>query len=35
VDQALVTATDWSDFSEELLANCRRYHVDAGRLTET
>ena len=34
VDQALVTTTDWSDFSEELLAHCRRYHVDAGRLTE-
>lgn len=34
VDQALVTTTDWSDFSEELLAHSRRYHVDAGRLTE-
>lgn len=34
VDQALVTTTDWSDFSEELLAQGRRYHVSAGRLTE-
>jgi DNA replication and repair protein RecF len=34
VDQALVTTTDWSDFSEELLAHSRRYHVDAGRLAE-
>ncbi len=35
VDQALVTATDWGDFSEGLLAQARRYRVETGRVMET
>lgn len=31
-DQALVTATDWSDFSSELLAHAHRLEVTAGRI---
>jgi DNA replication and repair protein RecF len=34
VDQALVTTTDWEDFSPELLAHAHRYRVEAGRLAE-
>jgi DNA replication and repair protein RecF len=34
VDQALVTTTDWTDFSPELLSHARRMHVSGGRLTE-
>ena len=34
VDQALVTTTDWGDFSPMLLAHAQRYRVDTGRLTE-
>jgi DNA replication and repair protein RecF len=34
VDQALVTTTDWADFSPELLEHSQRYRVEAGRLTE-
>jgi DNA replication and repair protein RecF len=34
VDQALVTTTDWGDFSPELLARSQRYRVEAGRLAE-
>ena len=34
VDQALVTTTDWEDFSDELLTHAHRYRVEAGRLTE-
>ena len=30
--QAIVTATDWSDFSPELLAQARRLRVEGGRL---
>jgi DNA replication and repair protein RecF len=33
VDQALVTTTDWADFSPELLAHAQQYRVEAGRLT--
>ena len=33
VDQALVTTTDWGDFSEALLAHAQRYRVEAGRLS--
>ncbi len=32
VDQALVTTTDWSDFSPELLAHAYRLEVTAGRV---
>ena len=32
VDQALVTTTDWGDFSPELLAQARRWRVDLGTL---
>lgn len=32
VDQALVTTTDWSDFSPELLARAYRLEVTAGRV---
>jgi DNA replication and repair protein RecF len=32
VDQALVTTTDWGDFTPELLAGARRLHVEAGRV---
>lgn len=32
VDQALVTTTDWSDFSTELLSHAHRYRVEGGRL---
>jgi DNA replication and repair protein RecF len=34
VDQALVTTTDWGDFSPELLSHAQQYRVEAGRLTE-
>jgi DNA replication and repair protein RecF len=33
VDQALVTTTDWDDFSGELLAQARRLHVETGRVS--
>jgi DNA replication and repair protein RecF len=33
VDQALVTTTDWEDFSEALLSHAHRYRVETGRLT--
>jgi DNA replication and repair protein RecF len=33
VDQALVTTTDWDDFSGELLAQARRLHVESGRVS--
>jgi DNA replication and repair protein RecF len=32
VTQAIVTTTDWSDFSPELLAQARRLRVEGGRL---
>jgi DNA replication and repair protein RecF len=32
VEQALVTTTDWEDFSEALLSSADRYRVEAGRL---
>jgi DNA replication and repair protein RecF len=32
VDQALVTTTDWGDFSEGLLSHAQRYRVEAGRV---
>ena len=32
VDQALVTTTDWSDFTPELLAQARQWRVEAGTL---
>jgi len=34
VDQALVSTTDWADFTPELLNHARRYRVESGRLTE-
>ncbi len=33
VDQALVTTTDWSDFSPEMLAHAHRLEVTAGQIT--
>lgn len=33
VDQALVTTTDWSDFTPELLSHAQRLHVAEGRLS--
>lgn len=33
VDQALVTTTDWGDFSPELLASARRWRVEQGTLS--
>ncbi len=33
VDQALVTTTDWSDFTPELLASARRWRVEQGTLS--
>jgi recombinational DNA repair ATPase RecF len=32
VAQAIVTTTDWSDFSPELLGQARRMRVEGGRL---
>ncbi len=32
VDQALVTTTDWDDFTPELLQGARRLHVEGGRV---
>jgi DNA replication and repair protein RecF len=32
IDQVLVTTTDWSDFTPELLAQARRLRVEGGRL---
>jgi DNA replication and repair protein RecF len=32
VDQALVTTTDWNNFTPELLQGARRLHVEGGRL---
>jgi DNA replication and repair protein RecF len=34
VSQALVTTTDWSDFSPDLLSQSRRYRVEAGRIAD-
>ena len=32
VDQALVTTTDWDDFTPELLAHVMQWRVEKGRL---
>ena len=32
VPQAIVTTTDWSDFSDELLASARKLHIHGGQL---
>lgn len=34
VDQALVTTTDWNDFTPELLGHARRLQVEGGRVSE-
>jgi DNA replication and repair protein RecF len=34
VEQAVVTTTDWSDFSGELLGQARTLRVDRGSLAE-
>jgi DNA replication and repair protein RecF len=34
VEQAVVTTTDWSDFSPEFLEQAQRLHVEAGEIEE-